>query len=138
MGWRGKIDRLLDFARQAQSALVPGPRLFLVTTLLSVVVQAANVIVLWLVGLALGLDVPASYYWVLVPLVTLLTLVPVSLNGMGVREWGTVLLLAPLGVGPGRRRPCPCCGFCLFGAVQPGRRRLLPAWAVPSVRGATR
>ena len=49
-------------------------------------------------GLALGVDVPASYYWIVVPVVSLLTLFPVSLNGMGVREWGVVLLLAPLGV----------------------------------------
>jgi uncharacterized protein (TIRG00374 family) len=117
MGWRGKIDRFLDFAREAQSALVPGPRLFLVTTLLSVVVQAANVIVLRLAGLALGLDVPASYYWVLAPVVTLMTLVPVGLNGMGVREWGTVLMLAPLGVGSGPATALAFLWFLTFGAV---------------------
>ena len=44
---------------------------------------------------------PAAYYWVLVPMVSLLTLLPVSINGMGVREGGMVLLLAPLGVGTG-------------------------------------
>ncbi len=32
------------------------------------------------------------------PLVSLLTLAPISLNGMGVREGGLVVLLAPLGV----------------------------------------
>jgi glycosyltransferase 2 family protein len=99
MGWRARVDRLLDFTRDAQSALLPGPRLFLVTTLLSVVVQAANVCVLWLAGRALGVDVPASYYWILAPVVSLMTLFPISLNGLGVREWGMVLMLAPLGVG---------------------------------------
>jgi uncharacterized membrane protein YbhN (UPF0104 family) len=34
----------------------------------------------------------------MVPMVTLLTLLPISLNGMGVREAGTILFLAPLGV----------------------------------------
>jgi uncharacterized membrane protein YbhN (UPF0104 family) len=42
--------------------------------------------------------VPASYYGIAVPMVTLLTLLPVSLNGMGVREGGMVLFLAPLGI----------------------------------------
>src|SRR5262249_5560543 len=42
-----------------------------------------------------------SYYWVLVPMVSLLTLLPVSVNGMGVREGATALFLAPLGVGEG-------------------------------------
>ena len=54
--------------------------------------------ILWFVGQSLGIEVPAAYYWVLAPVVTLITMFPISLNGMGVREWGMVLLLAPLGV----------------------------------------
>jgi uncharacterized membrane protein YbhN (UPF0104 family) len=108
---------VLRFSRDVQSALLPAPRLFLVTTLLSVFVQAANVIVLWLAGLALGLDVPASYYWILVPVVTLMTMVPVSLNGMGVREWGTVLMLAPLGVGKESATALAFLWFLTFSAV---------------------
>jgi hypothetical protein len=67
-------------------------------TLLSLVVQLANVVLAWLVGEGLGLHVPPLYYGVLIPLVSILTLLPISLNGMGLREGGTVLLLAPLGV----------------------------------------
>jgi hypothetical protein len=42
--------------------------------------------------------VPASFYWILVPMVSLLVMVPVSVNGMGVREWALAIFLAPLGV----------------------------------------
>lgn len=77
------------------------PALLASTTFLSLVVQAANVLIVWLIGLAIDAPVPASYYWIMVPMVTLLTLLPVSLNGMGVREGGMVLFLAPLGVGEG-------------------------------------
>jgi uncharacterized protein (TIRG00374 family) len=115
--WRGRLDRLLNFVRDARAALFPGLRLFIITTLLSVVVQAANVIILWLAGVALGIDVPASYYWILVPVVTLMTLVPISLNGMGVREWGTVLMLAPLGVGSGPATALAFLWFLTFSAV---------------------
>jgi glycosyltransferase 2 family protein len=73
------------------------PRLILATTFLSLIVQAANVILVWLVGLAIGADVPAGYYWILVPMVTLLTLLP-SVNGIGIREGGVLLFLKPLGV----------------------------------------
>ena len=116
-GWRAKLAKLLAAARDLRGALWPSPRVFLVTTLLSVFVQAANVIVLWLVGLALGLDVPASYYWILVPVVTLMTLFPVSVNGMGVREWGTVLMLAPLGVGKEAATALALLWFLTFSAV---------------------
>jgi uncharacterized membrane protein YbhN (UPF0104 family) len=95
-----RFDRIHRLAEAARLYLADG-RLLVVTTLLSVVVQAANVLLVWMVGSAIGAPVPGSYYWVLVPLVTLLTLLPVSLNGMGVREGATVLLLAPLGVSSG-------------------------------------
>jgi uncharacterized membrane protein YbhN (UPF0104 family) len=77
------------------------PRLLLGTTALSVLVQAANVLLVWLIGLAIGAPVPPIYYWIFVPMVSLLTLLPVSINGMGIREGCTVLFLAPLGVSEG-------------------------------------
>jgi hypothetical protein len=76
-------------------------RVLLLSTALSVVVQLLNVVLVWVIGEALGLRIPPLYYGVWVPLVTLLTLLPVSVNGMGLREFGTVLLLEPLGVSAG-------------------------------------
>jgi glycosyltransferase 2 family protein len=95
--WTGRFERARGLLAGAQSYLAR-PRLLASTTALSVVVQAANVVVVWLVGRALGAPIPPGYYWVLVPMVTLLTLFPVSLNGMGVREGGMILFLGPLGV----------------------------------------
>jgi uncharacterized membrane protein YbhN (UPF0104 family) len=77
------------------------PRLLIVTAAQSIVVQLANVMLVWLIGLALDLSVPPLYYAIFVPMVTLLTLLPISLNGMGIREGSTVLFLAPLGVSQG-------------------------------------
>lgn len=88
-------------ARQVKTVLATfrRPRLLVVSTALSIFVQAANVLLVWLVGIALHATIPASFYWVFVPMVSLLTLLPISVNGMGVREGGTAVLLAPLGVG---------------------------------------
>ncbi len=71
------------------------------TLALSLLVQAGNVLVVWLIGQAIHAPVPAAYYWVMVPMVSLLTLLPISVNGMGVREEATILFLAPLGVAAG-------------------------------------
>jgi uncharacterized membrane protein YbhN (UPF0104 family) len=92
-------------------------RLMISSTALSILVQAANVGVVWLVGLAIGAAVPVSYYWVLVPMVTLLTLLPVSLNGMGVREGGMVLFLAPLGVDSATAMTLAFLWFLVFTAT---------------------
>lgn len=68
---------------------------------LSLVIQAANVYLVWMVGRAIQAPIPDAYYCILVPMVTLLTLLPISVNGMGVREGAMVLFLAPLGVSEG-------------------------------------
>lgn len=84
---------------RAALGILKQPGLFARTTLLSFVVQSLGVLMVWLVGTALGADVPASFYWILVPMVSLLTMLPVSVNGMGVREVSMALLLAPMGAG---------------------------------------
>jgi uncharacterized membrane protein YbhN (UPF0104 family) len=96
--WTGRFARLRRLTEDAQIYL-SHPHLLAYATLLSLVVQAANVGVVWLTGQAMGIVVPGAYYWIFVPMVTLLTLVPISLNGIGVREGGTALFLAPLGIG---------------------------------------
>jgi glycosyltransferase 2 family protein len=74
------------------------PGVLVNATLLSVIVQVGNVVIGYLIGQALELPVPVLYYGLIVPLVALLALLPISVNGMGVREAGFVVLLAPLGI----------------------------------------
>lgn len=85
------------FAPQVKAVLgtFRQPNVLIATTLLSAFVQVAGVTMVWLISMALDLPVPGSFYWIMVPLVSLLTLLPVSVNGMGVREGATVVLLAP-------------------------------------------
>lgn len=97
--------------------LLHHPRLLVQTSLLSLIIQAANVLLVWQVGLALRADIPGSYYWVLVPMVSVLTLLPVSVNGMGVREGGTALLLAPLGVSQATAVTLAFLWFAVYAAV---------------------
>jgi uncharacterized membrane protein YbhN (UPF0104 family) len=113
--------RLLPLQRREQLAtmvqLLRAPRVCAQATVLSAVVQVANVIAVWLIGLALGADIPFGYYFVFVPMVALLTLLPVSVNGMGVREGGTALFLAPLGVEQATALTLAFLWFAAFGAV---------------------
>lgn len=83
---------------QLMIELLRSPRVLVEATIMSILLQAAAVLVLWFLGLGLGLNVPIAYYAVLGPMVSLLMLLPISVNGMGVREAGIVLFLLPLGV----------------------------------------
>lgn len=87
--------------RQTVVMYLRRPGLLVGATGLSLLVQAISVTIVWLVGKAIAAPVPGAYYWILAPMVSLLTLLPVSVNGMGVREAGVVLFLAPLGVSEG-------------------------------------
>ena len=51
-----------------------------------------------LIARGVGVALPLSTWFAVVPLVALVMVVPLSINGVGVREGGLVLLLAPTGV----------------------------------------
>src|SRR5438270_671286 len=80
--WTSRFDRARQLAAGAMVYLRHLP-LIAGTAGLSVVVQAVNVIVVWLIGRAINAPVPGVYWWIVVPMVTLLTLLPVSVSGMG-------------------------------------------------------
>ncbi len=66
---------------------------------LAVVVQLVGTIgPIWVLALGLGLDVPAVFHFLAVPLVIVVTLLPVSFNGVGLREGLYVHLYAKVGV----------------------------------------
>ena len=123
LGCAGLVARL-GIARKGRLAqlglmadLFRRPRILLPTLLLSVGVQAANVLLVWLIGQAIGASIPAAYYWILVPMVSLVTLLPISVNGMGVREEATVLFLAPLGVAEGTALTLSILWFAVYASV---------------------
>jgi uncharacterized membrane protein YbhN (UPF0104 family) len=87
---RHQLQTMLEIMRR--------PRLLGLTTAFSVFVQVANVALVWMLGQSIAAEVPAHFYWILVPMVSLLTMLPISVNGMGLREAGVVLFLTPLGV----------------------------------------
>lgn len=78
--------------------LLCSPALMIEASFLSILTQLCGVFTVYFLGVGLGLDVPLGYYFVLSPMIVLLTMAPISVNGMGVREAGTVLFLTPFGV----------------------------------------
>jgi uncharacterized membrane protein YbhN (UPF0104 family) len=67
--------------------------------LLSVLVHLVQAWMHVLMGRALGLDVPFSFCIIVYPLVGTFSAIPISLNGLGLREGGYLYLLAVIGVG---------------------------------------
>src|SRR6266852_9185538 len=114
--WAGRFDKIRRLTEPAVNYL-HRPLLIAGSMVLSLIIQSGNVALVWLVGLAIRAPIPASYYWIMVPMVTLLTLLPISLNGMGVREGGMILFLAPLGIPSATALSLSFLWFCVFVAV---------------------
>lgn len=86
--------------RDALARFLHRPLVPLLSFGLALAVQLlGSVVPVGLLAQALGIEVAWSAHLVIVPLITLATLLPVSINGLGVRESGYVLLYGQLGVG---------------------------------------
>lgn len=65
---------------------------------ISVVNQLLVILVSWCLALGLRIQVSLVYFLVFIPIVTLVSMIPISLNGMGLREYAFVALFTGIGV----------------------------------------
>ncbi len=66
---------------------------------IAVMVQVLRVLVHYEVSLALGLDIPAIYFFLFIPVIAIFIALPISIGGLGIREGLGVVLFC--GVVPG-------------------------------------
>ena len=74
-------------------------RLFLELFMVATVVQVSRIGVHVLVARALGLQIALPYFFLFVPLLAVIVSLPISLNGIGVREGAGIVLFGLVGVG---------------------------------------
>jgi uncharacterized protein (TIRG00374 family) len=72
--------------------------LFVRLLLVALVVQVSRIGVHVVVARALGIHVPIAYFFLFVPLLAVIVSLPISLNGIGVREGAGVVLFGLVGV----------------------------------------
>ena len=72
--------------------------LFARLLLVGVLTQVSRIFVHALVARALGIDVPLIYFFLFVPLLAVIVSLPISLNGIGVREGAGIVLFGLVGV----------------------------------------
>jgi glycosyltransferase 2 family protein len=89
---QGLVDAIRRY-RQHRRALVQA-------LALSAFLQALIIVTYYFIGVALNLGVPLVYFFLFVPLITALAMLPVSVAGLGVREGGVIYFFAKVGVDP--------------------------------------
>lgn len=65
---------------------------------LSFIIQAIFPLMVYFTGLALGIKIKIVYFFVFLPIISAITLLPISLGGLGVRDAMTVYFFAKAGV----------------------------------------
>ncbi len=76
-------------------------------------IQVDRIVYVYVIALALGLSVDPVALCVFVPIITTMTVIPVSISGIGVREGGYVLLFTHIGLSASEAISLSICGFAL-------------------------
>lgn len=74
------------------------PRVLAAAYVLSVAFQFLSIVSTWLIGRSLGDNTPFVYYLILLPVIWLVTMAPVSINGIGIREGAFIVLFGAVGM----------------------------------------
>ncbi len=97
LGARGAADRIsgiMDDLHGFRSR----PGVLVLAFAATTVVQISRILVHYLVGLAIGVRVAVGYYFLFVPVLACLVSLPISLNGLGIREGAGVVLFRMAGM----------------------------------------
>ncbi len=91
---RDQIYRLLDALQAYRGAhgLLAG------VLLASIGVQILRILQAWLLGRSLGLDASLTSYFAFIPIILLVMLLPITVNGFGVSQWAFVWTFTRIGV----------------------------------------
>jgi len=92
-----RLRDAVEFARGVV-AYRRAPRLIAATFLVSMVFQFAGVVATYLLALSLGESTGFHYYLILLPVIWVMGMLPVSINGLGVREGSFVFLFGAVGM----------------------------------------
>jgi glycosyltransferase 2 family protein len=98
---RLKLSRLaakMDTLTAAFQVMGKHRIVLLYALVISLINQLLVIAVTWIMAEGLHIEVSPVYFLVFVPVVTLISMIPVSLNGMGLREYAFVTLLGAIGV----------------------------------------
>jgi uncharacterized membrane protein YbhN (UPF0104 family) len=90
----------VDAISEAFQIMGRHPRVLFDSLLISVANQFLVFATTWITAIGLRIDVPFLYYVVFVPVITLVSMIPISLNGTGLREYAFFSLFSAIGLAP--------------------------------------
>ncbi len=65
----------------------------------SIIIQAITPLTFFIIALSLGLKLNIAYFFIFLPIISAITLLPISIGGLGLRDAATIFFFAKVGVG---------------------------------------
>lgn len=100
--FRNRMDTMTGNAVRTMLVFWRHPATLAAGIIFSLFIQGLCILICVLLGRAMAIQVPAIFYFAAFPLISLLTMLPLSFNGIGVREGGFVYLLGLHGIPAGQ------------------------------------
>jgi glycosyltransferase 2 family protein len=107
-----KIATKVDMISSAFQIMGKHKSVLLWSLVISFANQLLVIAVIWITAWALRLDISLSYFLIFVPVITLISMMPISLNGMGLREYSYKSLFGAIGV-----LPASCVALGLISSI---------------------
>ena len=98
--FRHRLGSLMNSAVQTGRSLIHRPGALLIPFALSALYQTTMILSTYAMACALSIEVALETYFFLIPITALVTMLPISLNGFGLREGAYVVVFAPIGILP--------------------------------------
>ena len=93
-----QIEAKMELVYSGLNAFRGNTRSILVALLLSLLIQFITVVVVWIAALSIEIDAPFKIFMIFVPLINLSIMVPLTINGIGLRESLFYLLFSQIGL----------------------------------------
>jgi uncharacterized protein (TIRG00374 family) len=111
----GRVAKKVDAISNAFQIMGKNPRALLGSLLISLANQVLMILVSWITARALHVEslhgeVPMIYFLVFVPVVTLITMIPITPSGTGLREYAFLALFGGIGC-----KPDACIALAILG-----------------------
>jgi uncharacterized protein (TIRG00374 family) len=92
------IEAKMEMVCQGLNALRRNKDSILKALVVSLVIQFLSVLIVWVAAQAIGIEVPFRVFLIFVPLINLSIMVPLTINGIGLRESLFYLLFSQIGL----------------------------------------
>lgn len=114
--WAGMetLSEKILLLRDAMTSFRKRPSVLIQPMVISLINIAMVILMNWLIALALGIKVTIAVLAAVISIMTLLVTLPISINGIGLRENSLVVLLALVGVEPERSLALSLISFFLI------------------------